>query len=68
METLTIKVQNVKCGGCVANISTNLSEMDGITDVQVAIADGMVTISGEHLDSTLIKEKLVALGYPPADG
>jgi copper chaperone len=68
METLTIKVQNVKCGGCVANISDNLGGMNGIADVQVTIPDGMVTISGDNLDIANIKEKLVALGYPPVDG
>ena len=68
METVTIKVQNVKCGGCVANISSNLGEIQGIKDVQVTIPDGVVTIQGKDLDSTKIKEKLVALGYPPADG
>jgi copper chaperone len=68
MQTLSIKVQNVKCGGCVANISTKLGEMNGITDVQVTIPDGTVSISGNNLDSASIKEKLVALGYPPVDG
>jgi copper chaperone len=68
MQTLTIKVQNVKCNGCVANISTKLGEMNGIADVQVTIPDGMVSISGDNLDSVTIKEKLIALGYPPVDG
>jgi hypothetical protein len=34
----------------------------------VTIPDGMVTISGDNLDIANIKEKLVALGYPPVDG
>jgi len=66
METLKIKVENVKCGGCVANITNNLSQMSGIENIEVEIASGMVTVSGQQLDDNQIKEKLTSLGYPPA--
>jgi len=68
MDTLEIKVENVKCGGCVANISSNLEVMDGIENIQVDIPTGMVTITGQNLDSDQIREKLIALGYPPCHG
>lgn len=66
METLEIKVENVKCGGCVANITANLREIDGIENIEVDIATGLVTIIGHPLDNDQIKEKLIALGYPPS--
>lgn len=68
MEELKITVQNVKCGGCVANITSNLTALGEISDVAVDLASGEVTIHGQQLDSEKIKDKLIALGYPPANG
>ena len=68
MDILKIKVDNVKCSGCVANISSNLKDIGGVENIQVDIPDGMVTVSGHNLDSVQIKEKLIALGYPPSNG
>lgn len=59
-----ISVENIKCGGCANTIKTKLKAIEGITEVNVDIATGMVSIEGnegtrEHLVATLLK-----LGYP----
>ena len=67
MPTLEIKVSNVKCGGCVSNIQQGLHGVGGVQKIAVDIPLGCVTIQGDELDETAIREKLVALGYPPAN-
>lgn len=64
MQTLDIRASNIKCGGCAANIKTNLMTMDGISQVEVTIDGGLVHIEGEQLDTDSIKQKLAEIGYP----
>ena len=64
MQTEIFKVKNVKCGGCVANIQKGLSSLPGVTGVEVVIAGGDVTITGDKLDRAQLSAKLKELGYP----
>jgi len=64
METLEIKVANIKCNGCAANIKNGLAGMDGIESVEVDVPGGLVTISGNALAREAISAKLAELGYP----
>lgn len=66
METLEMKVGNVKCNGCAANIKNGLAAMAGIDTVEVDVNGGMVTISGNGLERDAIAAKLAELGYPEA--
>ncbi|HEY0720379.1 MAG TPA: heavy-metal-associated domain-containing protein [Gammaproteobacteria bacterium] len=66
MQTEVFKVKNVKCGGCVANIQKGLGTLAGVTAVEVVIAGGDVTVTGDHLDRTQLSAKLKELGYPEA--
>ena len=65
MQQIKLKVSNVKCGGCVSTIQKGLSEMTGITSVEVDIPSGEVTLQADNPDMAGIKEKLRSLGYPP---
>lgn len=59
----TIIVQNLKCGGCAHTITSNLSSIKNISEVNVTES----AISFQSLDAknTLkVKEKLKTLGYP----
>jgi copper chaperone CopZ len=58
-----LTVQNVKCGGCVANIESNLGKLDGVEKVSVDLASGQVTVEGS-LDRARLSATLAALGYP----
>lgn len=66
MQSLEIKVNNVKCNGCVANIKNGLAELGGIDEVAVDLGSGAVTISGTALDRQSITRKLSELGHPEA--
>lgn len=61
----TLKIQNLKCGGCANTIITKVSNIDQITDVNVNIEESTVTFtttSEEDIEN--VKNKLSDLGYP----
>ena len=44
MQTATIFVTEMQCGGCPIKLSSALNEANGVTDVQVSLASGGVTV------------------------
>jgi copper chaperone len=64
----TIIVQNLKCGGCAQTISTKLSEIKTITNLNVDVDESKVLFDySNQEDVKKVKEKLKALGYPSID-
>ncbi|WP_179351663.1 heavy-metal-associated domain-containing protein [Winogradskyella vidalii] len=61
----TFNIQNLKCGGCANTIVTQLSKLDGISDVSVDNDTNEVSfnITVEN-DIEVVKNKLSDLGYP----
>ena len=64
MSTEQFEVNNVKCGGCVANIQNGISALIGVANVTVEQSTGGVTIEGDSLDRQSLSAKLAELGYP----
>lgn len=64
MSTLELNLQNIKCDGCVKNITSALEKHDHIKSVLVDKATGKVTITGENLVNSSIVNELTTLGYP----
>ena len=61
----TITVQNLKCGGCVNTITTKLSEIKNIQDIQVLPEASVVYFQYQDIEDVFkVKEKLKKLGYP----
>lgn len=56
----TVKVVNIKCGGCEQMIISSL-EKEGITNVKVDVANQVVNFEG---DIDKAKKILINLGYP----
>ena len=67
MHSEIFSVQNVKCGGCAANIKSGLESLNGISAVTVEIESGSVTVSGTNIERDAILSKLSELGYPVND-
>jgi len=66
MKTERFIVTNMKCSGCVNTVKTELSLMDGISEVYVDLSKMEVTVnySEEKLSSKDIIRKLTNIGYP----
>jgi len=67
--TVSIAVENIKCGGCANGIKQKLVSLDSVKNVAVDIEAGLVTCElNEQVNSdeilTLVKTKLASMGYP----
>ncbi|MFL6155172.1 MAG: heavy-metal-associated domain-containing protein [Marmoricola sp.] len=52
------------CGHCVASVTEEVSEIDGVTGVDVVLETGAVTItSTEPLDEAAVRAAVVEAGY-----
>lgn len=65
MMKTSILVQNLKCGGCANTITTKLSNIANISNLQVDVEESKVSFNYlNETDAFLVKEKLKNLGYP----
>ncbi|RYH72272.1 heavy-metal-associated domain-containing protein [Flavobacteriaceae bacterium 144Ye] len=61
----SIIVQNLKCGGCANTITTKLSSISNISNLEVDIEASKVSFNYINKeDALIVKEKLKNLGYP----
>ncbi|MDP2170830.1 MAG: heavy-metal-associated domain-containing protein [Rhodocyclaceae bacterium] len=44
METTTIKVGGMSCGGCVASVTKVLTDLPGVAKVEVVLEPGQATV------------------------
>ncbi|MEU7711384.1 cation transporter [Micromonospora chalcea] len=60
----TYQVSGMTCGHCVKSVSTELSALAGVTDVQVDLASGRVTVTSQNpLDTDAVREAVDEAGY-----
>jgi copper chaperone len=62
--TREIYIENLKCGGCANTITNGLSEIKGVDNVDVNVADSKVTFNAPDSLVDKVTEKLSKLGYP----
>ena len=62
--TYELSVENIKCGGCANTITTRLNALDAVSDSQVDIENGVVTITGDESSKAQVAQLLLKLGYP----
>ena len=62
--SLSIQVENIKCGGCANSIKKGLMDEAGVSMVEINVEHGMVSIDGENLDRDAIAAHLLKMGYP----
>jgi copper chaperone len=48
MSVESFKVDGMSCGHCVAAVTTEVSKLDGVTNVDVDLAAGEVTVESEQ--------------------
>ena len=64
MEPIQFKT-NIKCSGCVANVTTELNKAAGENNwkVDVQSTDKVLTIESEGVTATVIQEAVEKAGY-----
>ena len=61
----SIKVENIRCGGCVNSITKKLSAIEGVESVAIAIEAQTVTVDmTDNAMKTAVIESLKRMGYP----
>ena len=62
---VSIKVDNIKCGGCAHQIEKKLRQQEKVEDVAIDVASGEIKITGQVDESDVITV-LRTMGYPLA--
>lgn len=65
MNTISFKVENIKCGGCANSIKSGLLSITGVKNIMVDVPEGQITVEGdESMDKQTLSDKLLKMGYP----
>lgn len=66
METKTVTIPNIGCDGCVKTIQAELSEIDGVQQVDGVTDAKTITVQWDDPATwTRIVEVLTEIEYPP---
>ncbi len=63
--TLSIEIQNLKCGGCANSINKGLSKLENVSSVEVDVENSLVKVEASDSSEALVRNELSRLGYPP---
>jgi copper chaperone len=64
MSESTYTVTGMTCGHCVASVTEEISEIDGVTDVAVDLPTGAVTVtSNKPVHSADVRTAVEEAGY-----
>jgi len=62
--TTTYTVQGMTCGHCVASVKEEVGAIAGVSDVDVVLESGAVTVTSESpLDAATVKAAVEEAGY-----
>ena len=64
MSQSTYTVTGMTCGHCVASVTEEITDIDGVTDVDVDLPTGAVTVtSNQPLDQAQVRAAVEEAGY-----
>ncbi|TMQ91815.1 heavy-metal-associated domain-containing protein [Actinomadura soli] len=64
MSTATYTVTGMTCGHCVSSVTEEVEQITGVTDVEVDLPTGRVTVtSAAPIDDALVKDAVEEAGY-----
>ena len=66
MSTATYTVSGMTCGHCVSSVTEEVSAVAGVQDVQVDLASGLLTVTGDA-DATAVQAAVEEAGYAVVD-
>jgi copper chaperone len=59
----TYTVSGMRCGRCAAGVAEKLVEVSGVTEVDVDVRAGLVTVRGEIIDGDAVRAAIDEAGY-----
>ncbi len=62
MRTTTYDVQGMTCGHCVRSVTEEITEVEGVTSVDVDLDKGTAVVAGDA-DPETVKAAVVEAGY-----
>ena len=65
-ETSVYNVPAIHCEHCAMSIREEVSEVEGVEDVEVDLDTKVVTISGHALDDAALRAAIAEAGYAAA--
>lgn len=65
MQTTTMCVDGMQCGGCVNKLSLALKQVTGVADVQISLASGQTTVRYDERKTSpaALNETVIATGF-----
>jgi copper chaperone len=65
METVTMKVKGMTCGGCVANVQRVLKKLEGVGKVDVSLEKQQATVEyiPEKVDTAHLRSAIEDAGF-----
>ncbi|MDR8407672.1 cation transporter [Nonomuraea sp. 3-1Str] len=64
MSIATYTVKGMTCGHCVSSVKEEVSEVSGVTNVEVELATGLLTVDSDApIDSAQIVAAVEEAGY-----
>lgn len=65
METTTLKIDGMTCGGCVASVTRVLKAVPGVGDAAVTLTPGQATVTFDALQTNVpaLREAVEGAGY-----
>jgi len=61
--TRTYTVTGMTCGHCVASVREEVSELPGVTDVEVELASGRLAVTADALADDAVRAAVAEAGY-----
>lgn len=65
-QTMEYTVSGMSCGHCKAAVTEEVSEVPGVTSVDVDLETKLVVVHGEGLDDAAIRAAIDEAGYEAA--
>ena len=62
-ETRDYTVEGMTCSHCVLSVSEEVSEVPGVSAVDVDLPSGRMTVSGRDLDDEAVRAAVTEAGY-----
>jgi copper ion binding protein len=63
MSTTTYQVTGMTCGHCVQAVTSEVSAIDGVTDVRVDLESGRVDVTGDDVTEEAVRAAVDEAGY-----